>query len=73
MRVKRGRKSSLVFVHFKQILCVTNRVCSIAGATFLINGLFKFLMSKGGFLKIEALGFNLDTSSVSSGYVPYRA
>lgn len=30
-------------------------------------------MSKGGFLKIEALGFNLDTSSVSSGYVPYRA
>lgn len=68
VRVKRGEKSSLVFTHFKQILCVTNQVCRTAGATFLINGLFKFLMCKGGFLKIEALDFNLDTSSVLTGY-----
>lgn len=70
VRVKRKKKCSLLFAHFKQILCVTNRVCSTAGATFPINGFFKFVMGKGGFLKIEAPGFNLDTSSVSPGYVP---
>lgn len=37
-----------------------------------MNGFFKFVMGKGGFLKTEAPGFNLDTSSVSPGYVPVQ-